>query len=289
MYPIQRTSTLAQGIVSGGGAGSVHSVYRKTVNLCIGNVLLALQACGSPLSPVSLITGLTGTQLSALPLAAGQPVWFCGDTIHIQAERDNIVFSLAGAQTVPLALATLPEAELATLHATIEHVLAASTAHGFRGIFFPAAAEGHLDESLILQVAQQKLQFCMQNLLLFHYTTAAYDLSSLIGMGIGLTPSGDDFLCGVLAGFILRGIDGHPFARAVRGQLEQRLGDTNDISRTFLHCALRGQFSEAVCALTHASTTAQISADFHAIGHSSGMDTLCGILYVLRLALPDCG
>lgn len=127
----------------------------------------------------------------------------------------------------------------------------------------------------------------MQNLLLFHYTTAAHNLSSLIGLGIGLTPSGDDFLCGVLAGFILRGMDCHPFAAAVREQLQQKLENTNDISRIFLHCALQGQFSEAVCSLTKATSPAKLSAAFHAIGHSSGMDTLCGILYVLKLTLPD--
>ena len=121
---------------------------------------------------------------------------------------------------------------------------------------------------------------------MFHYTTAAHSLSSLIGLGIGLTPSGDDFLCGVLAGLILRNCTSHPFSLALQQQLTTRLPDTNDISQAFLNCALQGQYSEAVCSLGHAAEEAQLSAAFSAIGHSSGMDTLCGILYALTLFLP---
>lgn len=286
MYPIQRTTAFAQTILSTSKTGIVHSVYRKTVNLRIDNMLLALQASGSPLSPISLITTLDESELSSLPLAAGQSVQIDSGEIHIQTAGTSIVFSLIHADTVVLSLTLFPKAEIPSLTSKLEGILMRSQTHGFRGLFFPQTGSDCLDETLILQFAQEKLRICTQNLSLFHYTTAAHSLSSLIGLGIGLTPSGDDFLCGVLAGFILRGVDCHPFAAAVREQIQQNLENTNDISRMFLHCALQGQFSEAVCSLTTVTSSDKLSAAFHAIGHSSGMDTLCGILYVLKLTFP---
>ncbi|MCD8355830.1 MAG: DUF2877 domain-containing protein [Clostridia bacterium] len=284
MYPIQRTTIFAKSLLSAAESGIVHSVYRKTINLRLGSSLLALQAKASPLSPISLITTLTEREMSALPISAGQPVRLQEGEIYIP--EAGLVFSLNTAETVETHLAPAQECSIPSLTGAICSVLKHSSKSGFLRLFFPQETSGQLDELLVLSAAQKYLDTCTQNVLLFHYTTAAFSLSRLIGLGIGLTPSGDDFLCGVLAGFILRGISDHPFSVEVRKQIQQKLSETNDISRAFLQCALLGQFSEAVCSLAHSSDPAQISAAFHAIGHSSGMDTLCGILYTLTLSLP---
>lgn len=52
-------------------SGTVHSVYRKTINLSIGGTLAALQAKGSPISPISLITTLTSEEMESLEISAG--------------------------------------------------------------------------------------------------------------------------------------------------------------------------------------------------------------------------
>lgn len=285
MYPIQRTTIFAKSLLSAEENGVVHSVYRKTINLRFGSSLLALQAKDSPLSPISLITMLTEQEMSELPVSAGQPVRLQKNEIHIPGT--GLVFCPNTAETVQTDLAPVRECSLPSLTSAICSVLKHSSKSGFLRLFFPQETSGQLDEQLVLSAARNDLDACTQDVLLFHYTTAAYSLSRLIGLGIGLTPSGDDFLCGVLAGFILRGISNHPFAVEVRQQIQQKLYETNDISRAFLQCALLGQFSEAVCSLTDAPVPAQLSAAFHAIGHSSGMDTLCGILYILTLPLPD--
>ena len=89
-------------------------------------------------------------------------------------------------------------------------------------------------------------------------------------------------MCGVLAGLILCGGNRHPFAQALKEDIGLRLADTNEISAAFLRCALEGQFSQAVNSLSRLPGREEISADFSAIGHSSGMDTLSGILYLLQ-------
>lgn len=282
MYPIQRTTALVRQLLSARTTGTVHSVYRKTINLSFGGTLVALQAAGSPLSPISLITTLTGQEMSDLPVSAGQPVSLTADTIHLP----ETAFCLDAAETVETVLMPVSESDLPSLTAQICSILKHSTKGGFRNILFPSDKPTQLGEQLVLAAAENHMNLCSQKIRLFHYTTAAHSLSSIIGLGIGLTPSGDDFLCGVLAGLILRDCTDHPFSTALQEQITQKLPDTNDISRTFLQCALQGQFSEAVCSLSHASDETQLSAAFSSIGHSSGMDTLCGILYALTLSLP---
>ena len=282
MYPIQRTTALVRQLLSARTTGTVHSVYRKTINLSFDGTLVALQTAGSPLSPIRLITTLAGQEMSHLPVSAGLPVSLTADTIHLA----ETAFCLDAAETVDTRLMPVPESRLPSLTAQICSVLKHSAKGGFRNLLFPTEHSTQLGEQLVLVAAENHMNLCSQELCLFHYTTAAHSLSSLIGLGIGLTPSGDDFLCGVLAGLILRNGTDHPFSAALQEQITQKLPDTNDISRAFLHCALQGQFSEAICSLRHASDAAQLSAAFSAIGHSSGMDTLCGILYALTLSLP---
>ncbi len=113
------------------------------------------------------------------------------------------------------------------------------------------------------------------------YPEAALRLSRLLGLGIGLTPSGDDFLCGVLAGLHMTGNDRHPFTQRLRSELANRLSDTIDFSAAFLSCALDLQFSLAVNRLYRLPDACEILASFEEIGHSSGTDTLCGILFSL--------
>ena len=58
LFSITDTSDYLNELLSGETSGTVHSVYRKTINLSIGGTLAALQAKGSPISPISLITTL---------------------------------------------------------------------------------------------------------------------------------------------------------------------------------------------------------------------------------------
>ena len=77
---------------------------------------------------------------------------------------------------------------------------------------------------------------------------AASSLNALIGLGAGLTPSGDDLLVGYLAGLWCTVRD-----RRERLQFVSDLGkeiirlsqQTNDISRTYLYHASRGQVSSS--------------------------------------------
>jgi Protein of unknown function (DUF2877) len=107
----------------------------------------------------------------------------------------------------------------------------------------------------------------------------------MLGLGEGLTPSGDDCLVGALAvvhRFARPWLDAHPEIESVVRTAS--LTATNAIAREFVTHALAGQFSESLIDLMSAQSAKDIErAATHLLrmGATSGADTLHGI----RLAL----
>ena len=82
-HVITATAAYASHILGLCISGTVHSVYKKTINIQLGQHLLALQSAASPLSPISLITDMEGRSMDQLPIRPGQPVNVLGDRIEI--------------------------------------------------------------------------------------------------------------------------------------------------------------------------------------------------------------
>jgi hypothetical protein len=115
-------------------------------------------------------------------------------------------------------------------------------------------------------------------------------VQALIGLGEGLTPSGDDFLVGLLAVLHVTGfLSGH-VGSPVHEQFCQciRLG-TSQLSGEFLRCAFEGHFAEPLVMLVRALCAPATDAwPAHAatlatVGHSSGVDAMVGIALGGRL------
>lgn len=115
-------------------------------------------------------------------------------------------------------------------------------------------------------------------------------LTLLLGLGTGLTPSGDDVIGGL---FLALTALGHaPLRDTLWESLSGELGDlTTEISAMHLSAAADGLGAEAV----HALANAVLSGDGAAItghldrvariGHTSGWDTLAGFTLTLAAAL----
>jgi hypothetical protein len=100
----------------------------------------------------------------------------------------------------------------------------------------------------------------------------------LIGLGPGLTPSGDDYLGGVLVA--LHALARAPQADSLWRWLEPRLAErTGAISAAHLAAAAAGQAHEALHAVLAGSSDL---GELDAVGHCSGWDSLAGALAVLR-------
>ena len=130
----------------------------------------------------------------------------------------------------------------------------------------------------------------------FAETTLLTLVQGLVGLGEGLTPSGDDCLVGLLAVLHVTSYLPSLCAPAVRTQLCQcvRLG-TSQLSGEFVRCALEGHFAEPVVRLMRALCTPDTgvwqthATELAAIGHSSGVDAMVGIVLGCRLARLGAG
>ena len=122
---------------------------------------------------------------------------------------------------------------------------------------------------------------------------------ALIGLGFGLTPSGDDLLVGYLAGLwsTVRGKnDRAQFLAGLGKSIIRHSRQTNDISRTYLYHATRGQVSSRLTDLCEVISRGEKperlreSADAAMqLGHSSGMDAVTGLLVGLAAWIsPGC-
>ena len=104
-------------------------------------------------------------------------------------------------------------------------------------------------------------------------TPGALDVRALVGRGDGLTPYGDDVVCGWLAVTRAGGLATPEVDDAVRASL----GRTTLLSATLLECALAGEVVPEFGAWLAGGPAGAVEA----IGHSSGR----GLLEGARLAL----
>ncbi|MBM3733800.1 MAG: DUF2877 domain-containing protein [Acidimicrobiia bacterium] len=117
-------------------------------------------------------------------------------------------------------------------------------------------------------------------------------LGSLIGLGPGLTPSGDDFLGGVL--IAAHALERPWVAERLYAAIAPRLADlTNPISGAHLAAAANGFGNATLHVVLNdilAGRTDRLPgnlADLVAIGHTSGWDALAGIALALRARLSN--
>ncbi len=118
-----------------------------------------------------------------------------------------------------------------------------------------------------------------------HVITA---LKPLIGLGPGLTPSGDDFIVGFLAGLWSAGGSDPSrlrFMSSVGTWLFQAAAGTNAISRTYIKSAVNGNASEPIATLAQrigqaksVDSVREATRTALQVGSTSGTDGVLGLL-----------
>ena len=119
---------------------------------------------------------------------------------------------------------------------------------------------------------------------------AAQALARLAGLGPGLTPSGDDFIVGYLAALSSRRVCEPwlwPYLSELSGPVMQFALAANLISRQYLLNALAGEFPESLAQVVVGIAgnddlrLRESTARLVRVGHSSGADSLLGLLFGL--------
>ncbi len=108
----------------------------------------------------------------------------------------------------------------------------------------------------------------------------------LVGLGPGLTPSGDDFWCGVM--LALRTLGYWDILERVSSTvLKQAKRRTNKISRAHQECAAAGQGAHALhetisaMGVNDEARLRSALCELDGIGHTSGWDSLAGVVCVM--------
>jgi hypothetical protein len=130
-------------------------------------------------------------------------------------------------------------------------------------------------------------------------------MANLVGVGIGLTPSGDDFLAGMLLAEQMVTLAGlAPDVQMARHDIARALPRTTAAGRTLLWQALQGVFPaylldlvRSFCRRPAATTVHRSSTDEDFVpclrrvlahGHTSGTDAVVGFLWYLDCVKGAC-
>jgi len=121
-------------------------------------------------------------------------------------------------------------------------------------------------------------------------------ITRLVGLGEGLTPAGDDFLVGFLAGqwsTVGASESGRAFAATLAMSIARAATATNAISRSYLEAAAAGEVAEPLAFLAQClgrgdAGRAVIAARLTlSVGASSGAAGVCGLLLGVRAGTGD--
>ncbi|MHB1134895.1 MAG: oxamate carbamoyltransferase subunit AllH family protein [Chloroflexota bacterium] len=295
MVGAQTASTAVLALLAGGNlAGQVHSVYRQAANLLLADnlITLTLPSVGRLANGVGLEAEI---DFAALGLRPGMLARAEGGRLLVP--QAGLVVDLSAAapwsprwQGAP----DLPAAPVLLRNLALAQRLAAAKPlrEGF-GPLLALLAPGQADAaegaaSGLGAVAYPHMVATLAALEAGEAERAAAAAAPLLGLGDGLTPSGDDFLVGLASALLAAG---HPGASAFAKDCFARArGRTTTVSEATLRHAARGEFGERVQNLLHAllfgdeSEVARRVSEMLAWGHSSGADCLLGILLGLAAA-----
>lgn len=271
---------------AGGHGGEIHSAYRRTINLRFpGDHLVCLHGGRDLVAPFGIALGRDFDSPAFERIAPGVRVVAADGTLRIPEVAVDVAIGGA-AVWEPEARPRPLGSDAAARHAEILEavLLQHDNPDGLAGLVDGA------DATPLLRRARPCAERLQQALARRDISGVLAAAEPLMGLGPGLTPSGDDFLAGFLGTALLAAPAAGPLLRTVGPQL-LRLAETRTtlLSRAFLAHALEGVLAPPLDALAAAMLDgADRPAVAHAaraactLGHTSGMDAVTGMVFALR-------
>ena len=281
--------TIGYAVPDGNFAASVHSAFQSALNLRLNgeNLLLTLVVSGEADLPQGIRLD-TPEGFSFENFSLGEPV-VCKDGI-LYFEKSSLTVQLSRARRWKCDLPALKFDPAAPPVSAAWSLVWEALNERQRLSEAEIVAEELFRESAQMGVLRRAGE-AMRDLV---DATRRYSLvntsavQALIGLGSGLTPSGDDLLTGYLAGLwctVGSESERAQFIADLGKTIIQLSSKTNDISRTYLYHAAQGQVSSRLANLIEAisrgenperlSETAEVAMK---VGHTSGMDAVTGLL-----------
>ena len=274
-----------------GASALVHSCFRSAVNITTPDGLLTIASEAVGGLPNGIVADLA-PDFRALGIRAGMTVE-AGDT-DLFIPGIGLRLDLAGAvvwspRIPPPSDGVNPAGARWRQRsaATRARALQDARAGGLAGLLGTAMASRPASSVDVTARARPVLMALADALVQGDRSAASKSARGLIGLGPGLTPSGDDVLVGMEAALH---VSGRPTAGFVSGALDHVEDRTTAVAATLLRHAARGEFTERLHVLLAVLLGPEDAAIPGAIeravawGATSGSDCLVGVLCGLDIA-----
>lgn len=230
----------------------IHSKYKSTINLDFNGRIISIQNTGLAKTPMSMVID-NDIDLENLKIDVGEKVKINQSIIYIANYQFNY-----------------KEANIwnPQLNISIEN----------RGINFTNTI---IFLSNILDISPKKSLIGVQQI------KTVEELIKFIGSGIGLTPSGDDFITGFLSALFVFEEENdllQNYRERLIHQLSNLLDKTTFLGKEFLKYACNREFSDIIHGFyrslkeNNRNHILNSAMEILKLGHSSGADTLSGIV-----------
>jgi len=262
-----RVSSLVIPLLEQGFEGQVCGVFASGLDITAGGGKLLY--LGSDTKPLSCI----GAQLPASWVVAILGAVKAEDRIF--AHQMKLVFSRNGR---PLLVLDLGEAEVSNL--SLEAALSPEAVERLSSALSTVQLEDGLglnNDTALGCVVEDLTQFAQGR-----RTDILAAISWLIGRGLGLTPTGDDILCGFGAGLAAAGKHKRSERFLIELQAARARRHTTAVSEAYLDAMVEGAVNEGIHSLLASAESGQDlirpierARDY---GHTSGTDMLFGLM-----------
>lgn len=248
--------------------GKVHSVFNRTINLMTeSGSMISLMTKTMDEAPISIILDIE--DFKRCGVFTGEDVYFDEGKVIVGSK----VIDISAARNYELKRGTFKD----------NYSLIEKNLEILRHLMdFKGPKEKYSFDTMAFQMVVHRTALFKKACLEENIKEVIAIGRSLVGLGQGLTPSGDDVLMGL---FLVLGLENSPmnhFDLILARIIEERMEETTDISYQGLLRASKGFYRsilvEAAEALTTLEDIEDILMDVLSIGHSSGRDLLYGIL-----------
>jgi len=289
IVPILRSGILARELCRHGPQAEVEAVFERSFYLRSGDMFVCVGEPAMGDGPLTLIADLgVSRALASLGLYPGQPASISDRCITI-GDLVKLTFDRCVPWHQPRWPSSRAPRELDDLCRVITRRMTfESPPEGLGRIF--CRHEGGAAETPLARIARPRIarfeSWLLGALETDHapITASPTPIADLIGLGPGLTPSGDDVLVGALA--LLDALSERK-AHAALARVIAAIphGSTSALSECLLKTAAAGHLGADLCCAVSAVVSGaadQAVAAIRKIGHSSGWDMMVGILTTLR-------
>ena len=284
--------------------GTVAGVYARAVNFSFGNILVTVCDVSQKNLPYGILCDLSEIDLQGV-LRSEDAAEIDSKRLYVKDSLFEISFGSAAIWDpeffMPIQAKDVPIIQN-NISQLVQHIVHLNNPDGLVPLFrfIPDLMDSKDypgdNTSALTQIAYDALRLIITAIRNNDEQLLNAGSLQLIGLGIGLTPSGDDILAGLFAALMITSdTASRKWQIQFLGKLLPRIkGLTNEVSTNYLNAVSQGYFPERVSNLISAMITAKSFTDVQPAlqdmlqwGHTSGYEITLGMVIGFLLSIEN--